>query len=209
MQTFWTLGIVISLMSTALLMLAVLGLARELGILLVRVGPTRALPTHEGIDIGARVGPFVVYDLDGKERTISPSKSMMNLLLFTSPTCPICEGLLSPVRSFAASYAGLLNVTILSNAEPNDIDRQWSERLGAAGIVLASAPQIHQQMGVLGTPFAMLLDADNVVTARGAVNSMEHLESLISMRIFTDHRQKDGGWPVDAGDGVAIRGGTL
>ncbi len=189
MEGFWTLGVIASLIGNIVLLLLVLGLARELGLVLTRMGPTRALPTMQGLELGTKMEPLALISVDGEQRRVAPSKSTMNLLLFTSPTCPVCEELLPALEVFSKSYRGLINVSVISKVRDSEKDREWSRRLSAAQILVAEGPEFHQRMQISSYPHAMVLDSGNVVVARGLVNSLEQLESLISIDIFMDRLQ--------------------
>lgn len=189
METFWTWGVSLSLVANFVLLVLLLGLAREVGVILTRMRPDTALPTSIGPELGTKVETFTLDGFAGEKRIIRPSKSAMNLLLFISPTCPVCEELLPSLVTFAKSYKGYIHVSAISRHD-DEKDRDRAAQLAKAGILLTSDPDLNARMGVSSYPFAILLDSDNVVTARGIVNSLEQIESLVSIERFVDSFQQ-------------------
>lgn len=188
MLDFLTTGVIIALAGNVLLLLVVLGLARELGVMLARSGPTFAKPTQQGPELGERLEPLVLSTVGGDECTIGASKRSMHLLLFTSPTCPACEALVPAVKAFATSYGDAIRVIVLVSIYDATKCDQWIQRLAGSGAKIAVAPEVHRRMGISLTPYAVLLGRDNEVRTRGIVNTLEQLESLIAMEVFTDQR---------------------
>lgn len=195
MNAFWTVGVALSLASTTVLLIAVLGLARELGVLLERMGPTHAALLHQGPEIGAAIEAFQLTDLSGNYHWIAPSKSGMSLLVYTSATCPSCEALMPSLETFSKAYRGTINLVVLSRSSPNDTDRAWHRRLSRLGALVASAPDIHERLNVHSTPYAMLLTSDNIVASAGAVNSLEQIESLVRIDRFVAGHAAAGSSP--------------
>jgi len=186
MELFWSIGVVFSIVSCVLLLLAVLGLARQLGVLLARTAPTRAQPTVEGPDIGSLIEPVVLPGYAGSTIPITPTKGLKQLLVFTDPSCSTCKDLMPAVRAFAAAYRDDIRVTILSRSEENERDLLLAADLAPVGIGVASATDLHQRLQVLGVPYAILLDTDNKVLAKGTVNTLEQMESLLSIEAYID-----------------------
>ena len=94
--------------SSSSLALVVLGLARQIGVLHERVAPLGALTTRTAVGVGDRAPEFDLADLAGANdpcRRRRPARRNQ-LLLFVSPTCPMCKKLLPVARSFAQQRAG-------------------------------------------------------------------------------------------------------
>lgn len=184
MATFWSVGIVAALLGELLLLAAVLGLARELGIVLSRAGPTRARPTTHGLDIGMAVEPFTVEDVYGQHRVIGADKHPVSqLLIFMSPRCPSCRTLIAPTKVFAKAYRGNIQVTIIVRPGEPETAFQWAEQLKPVQVTVMESDDLHEKMYIEMTPYAILLDRDNSVTARGIVNTLEQLESLVAVAV--------------------------
>jgi methylamine dehydrogenase accessory protein MauD len=100
------------------------------------------------------------------------------LLLFVAPGCPVCKVVLPIARSVAAAEAGRLRLVVASagpRAEHEAFVRE--QELEREAYVLSAPLGLAFQVGRL--PYAVLVDGDGVVRARGLVNSREHLESLL------------------------------
>ena len=88
-----------------LLTIAVLALARQVGVLSQRVSPAGALTPTTGPKIGELTEVLETDDLNGtRQRIGGPASERTALVLFISPTCPVCKALLP--RREIAGYQG-------------------------------------------------------------------------------------------------------
>ncbi|GAC1454428.1 MAG: hypothetical protein PVS2B3_16370 [Steroidobacteraceae bacterium] len=157
----------------------VLALTRQLGVLHERIAPAGALMLNRGLNVGEPGPVLEVTDLAGRAVTIGAPRSdgRSTLLLFVSPTCPVCKTLLPAVLSSRKNERGWLDVLLASDgdlAQQRDFVHQ--QRLEAVPYIVSAALGLAYQVGRL--PFGALLDEHGIVRARGLVNSREHLESL-------------------------------
>ncbi|MDE0007668.1 MAG: thiol-disulfide isomerase, partial [Gammaproteobacteria bacterium] len=75
--------------------IAVLALARQVGVLSQRIAPVGALMPVHGPKVGELTEALEAADLDGRKQQIGgASAGEATLLLFVSPTCPVCKALL-------------------------------------------------------------------------------------------------------------------
>jgi methylamine dehydrogenase accessory protein MauD len=89
----------------------------------------------------------------------------------------MCSTLLSVVESARAAEAAWLDVVLASDGPPTEHEAFVARhRLDRHPYVLSTELGLAYQVGRL--PYAVLLDPDGVVRARGLVNTREHLESL-------------------------------
>lgn len=161
------------------LAIVVLALVRQIGILHERVAPAGALLGREGPSPGERAAALALEDFAGRRLVVGgrePS-GLDTLLLFVSPTCPVCKALLAAARSLRDAESGSLRLVLASDGPR----AEHSAFVAAQGLeeecyVLSTELGLLYQVGRL--PHAVLLDAEGVVRARGLVNSREHLESL-------------------------------
>ena len=174
------------LVSNVLLWIAVVALAavvvalvRQIGVLHERVFPVGALVMPGGPRVGEAAPSLAVTDLDGRALTIggSDAAGRRTLLFFVSPTCPVCKTLLPVVRALAASAAPPTRLVLASDGDADE-HRAFVVRagLGEHPYVVSSALGLAYQVGKL--PYAVLIGADGVLTARGLVNTREHVESI-------------------------------
>jgi methylamine dehydrogenase accessory protein MauD len=170
--------VVIQLFVTLVLAVLLFGLARQVGILHERVAPMGALSSDQGPAVGDMAPTLDVATLAGGRLAVGgPSVSgRTRLLLFVSPTCPVCKKLLPIARSFAD--AERLDVMLVGDGEVSE-QRAMVARFGLERLAYVNSPQVGMLFGVGKLPYAVVLDADGVIRAKGLVNNREHLESLL------------------------------
>jgi methylamine dehydrogenase accessory protein MauD len=161
------------------LVFVLLALTRQLGVLHERIAPAGALMINRGPAIGALVTALDVVDLQGRALHIGAAREdgKSTLILFVSPTCPVCKALLPVVRSSREQERAWLEVVLASDGDPEE-HRQFvqAHELGEFAYVVSPALGLNYQVNRL--PFAALIDPGGILRARGLVNSREHLESL-------------------------------
>ena len=159
------------------LLLAVLALARQVGVLHERISPVGALTLDHGPKVGDPVKLLHLTGLSGEAITVGAAGSRSQLLFFLSPTCPVCKKLLPVLRALASSERSRLEVVLASDGDAREHLAFWGrERLGLP-YVLSAELGITFQIGKL--PYAVLIGQDGTVRAKGLVNSREHIESLL------------------------------
>ena len=177
-----TVAVIVLGIVVALLLVMVLALARQIGILHTRLAPAGALMnTGSGLAVGADVPPMALQDIEGRGVTVGGPATRARLLLFTSPTCPLCRELLPVARSLVRSEK--LDLLLASDGGSLQQHRDYVQamQLGDYPYLLSGELGVTFAAGKL--PYAVLIDAQGVLRSRGLVNSREHLESLVeSMR---------------------------
>jgi methylamine dehydrogenase accessory protein MauD len=103
------------------------------------------------------------------------------LLLFVSPTCPVCKTLLPAVKSSGRDERSWLDVILASDGELG-AQREFVAAQGLEGTPYVVSAALGLAYQVSRLPFAALLDEQGVLRARGLVNSREHLESLFEAK---------------------------
>jgi methylamine dehydrogenase accessory protein MauD len=157
--------------------LMVFGLIRQVGVLHERVAPMGALMTDRGPEVGDMAPKISVNDLHGKLVDLGgPHPSgLSRLLLFVSPTCPVCKKLLPIAKSFAGGEK--LDVALVGDGDLAE-QQQMIESHGLQQVTYLNSPQVGMAFQVGKLPYAILIDEEGVIRAKGLVNSREHLESL-------------------------------
>ena len=174
------------LVSNALLWVAVIVLAavvfalvRQIGVLYERVAPAGALMLAGGPKVGEPAPRFTLDDVHGRPTSLGGDdpERRQTLLLFVSPTCPVCKTLLPVAKSLAAREAGRVRLVFASDGQAEDhLGFVRKHALDAYPYVVSTELGLAHQVGKL--PHAVLWDARGIVRAKGLVNSREHLESL-------------------------------
>ena len=94
---------VLSWIVILLLGVAVLALARQVGVLHLRVAPAGALTTSAGPAVGSVAAAIPATTLEGATTTVGGHLHgvPLRLLMFVSPSCPLCKNLIPMAKSFA------------------------------------------------------------------------------------------------------------
>ncbi len=165
------------------LCVALLAVVRQLGVLHERIAPAGALMLAKGLKVGEPAPQITVQDLEGRSLTLGAARpdERATLLIFVSPTCPVCKALLPVLKSSLASERDWLDIVLASDGDgAGQREFVQAQRLGSFPYVVSAPLGISYQVSRL--PFAALIDAQGVLRARGIVNSREHLESLFEAK---------------------------
>jgi methylamine dehydrogenase accessory protein MauD len=161
------------------LALVVLALARQVGVLHERVAPAGALMPTTGPKVGEQTQPSTYRDLGGVPVTVGgPGEDgRATLVLWVSPTCPVCKALVPTAISMA--QAERLRLVFASDGDQLAQHQAYVDDLG-----IGAHPYVVSQAFGLGyavskLPFAVLIGAEGVLMSKGLVNTREHLESLV------------------------------
>jgi len=164
------------------LVFAVIALARQIGILHTRLAPAGALMTNAGQKLGDKVANMSIPDIHGKLVEIGATGANANagkaqLLLFVSPSCPICKELVPTAKSVARSE----NVALIFGSDGGKADQhlQYIEKMDLQKYPYIVSLELGMRFEVAKLPYAVLIDESGVMRSKGLVNSREHLESLV------------------------------
>lgn len=162
----------------AALALAVLALARQVGVLHERVAPMGALTMDTGPGVGEPAPAFTLPTLAGGLLQLGGARPRDMLVFFLSPTCPVCKKLVPVLRSVQAAEAAL-DVALASDGDAAEHAAFYErERLAPFPYVLSA--DLGRRYRISKLPYAVLIRADGTVAAKGLVNSREQLESLLT-----------------------------
>jgi methylamine dehydrogenase accessory protein MauD len=165
------------------LSLVIFALARQIGVLHDRIAPTGALMLAKGLSVGQAAPIVTVGDLDGGTRQVGAATAdgRNTLVMFVSPTCPLCKVLLPVLKASQRSEHAWLEIVLASDGDERaQADFRKRQGLQSFPYVLSPALGIAYQINRL--PYAVLLDERGIVLARGLINSREHLESLFEAK---------------------------
>lgn len=165
------------------LLVVVLALTRQLGVLHERITPVGALMLNKGLAVGAQAPTIEVQDLEGGRLSVGSPRTdgKSTLLLFVSPTCPVCKSLLPIVKSSGRDERNWLDIILASDGNPEE-HREYVRANGLGDVPYVVSAPLGMTYQVSRLPFAALLDEAGVLRARGLVNSREHLESLFEAK---------------------------
>jgi methylamine dehydrogenase accessory protein MauD len=166
---------------TLALLLVVLALSRQIGVLYERVAPMGALTIDKGPAVGAASPRFELDDLLGRALRIGHGGARSQLLFFVSPTCPVCKKLLPILKSVARTENAWLDIVLASDGEmPEHL--AFYRKAGLEPFPYVLSTEIGMRFQVSKLPYAILIDEQGVVRAKGLVNSREQLESLFTAK---------------------------
>jgi methylamine dehydrogenase accessory protein MauD len=166
-----------------ILSLVVLALMRQIGVLHERVFPAGALMTPVGPKVGEAAPVATLKSISGGDVQVGGKNAtgLATLLLFISPSCPVCKTLLPIVKSVLRAEKRTAQIVLASDAE-SSAEQQQHELLIQQYQLPAERYVLSRPLGlsfmVEKLPFAALIDSDGVLRAKGIVNSRELLESL-------------------------------
>jgi methylamine dehydrogenase accessory protein MauD len=161
------------------LVFVVVVLARQVGLLTVRLGPTAARFIPHGPQIGEVLPRREYQDVAGNLRAIGGSSRRPTLLAFVAPGCSVCDEFASALDGLARSERNLAVVAIAIGGD-DESSQAAAERWWDGRIPLILSAQAVVDFQVQSSPYALILDASGVVKAKGLVNQVEHLHSLLN-----------------------------
>jgi methylamine dehydrogenase accessory protein MauD len=127
---------------------------------------------------GVAAPALTLNDLDDRVVHIGGSgDGRATLLFFLSPSCPICKTLLPTLLRVSREERTAPRVVLASDGDPAEHARFVREQ-GIEGLPYLVSTQIGMTYAVGKLPYAVLIDADGIIRAKGIVNTREHLESL-------------------------------
>ena len=161
------------------LAVVVLALARQVGVLHERVAPAGALMPTTGPKAGEATQPATYAGLDGSAVTVGgpDREGRATLVLWISPTCPVCKALVPTAVSMARSER--LRLVFASDGDKLAQHQAYVADLGIAAHPYVVSQALGLAYAVSKLPFAVLIGGDGVLRSKGLVNTREHLESLV------------------------------
>jgi methylamine dehydrogenase accessory protein MauD len=163
------------------LCIVVAALARQIGVLHERIAPAGALMLAQGLKPGEPVAPIALRTLDGRDIQVGGASAQQRstLLFFLSPTCPVCKELLPAIASLRRDERRRLDVVLASDGDL-EMQRAFIRAQGIEDYPYVVSTELGLTFQVGKLPYAALIDPAGILSARGLVNSREHLESLIA-----------------------------
>lgn len=153
MSGWWAAAFVVQWVLLAVLAVVVVALARQIGVLHLRLDPLGALEVDdEGPGLGEAPPPRNARAPAGSAVFVG-GVGGQRLLAFVSPTCPVCERVLPSLPAAADAFGLELQVV--------------------------SDPELERAYNVPGVPFVVVFDEFGIVRSKGTVNTLEQVEGLV------------------------------
>jgi uncharacterized membrane protein YphA (DoxX/SURF4 family) len=151
-DTWLGIGVGVALLACAGLAVAVLALAREVGMLRLQLGTQGALEiAGEGPNVGSRAGRLA------ERLAAADERAGLGLAVFTSEGCHLCQTLSPAIENVAKDPYVTVGV--------------FDE---------AAEAELWRSLRVPGSPFAIAVGRDGVVLAKGSFNNLAQLESVLT-----------------------------
>ena len=162
--------------------LAVLALARQIGVLHERIAPAGALSVNQRVKVGDIAPEMSLKAVDGASVSVGGPRAQSQLLFFLSPECPVCKTLLPILKSMSKAEKDWLTLVLASDGDTEEKHRAFraAEKLEDFPYVLSEA--LGRLYGVGKLPYAVLIDESGKVASMGLINSREHLDSLFEAK---------------------------
>lgn len=176
----WLVSYVALWVVVVLLTLLLLGLARELGTLRLHLGPSGALVSDEGLDIGSKAADFVATEIPtGREISFHAANERSGLLVFISPNCPPCRNLLPGLAAGMSTWERWTTVRVICEGDGNQVKRLREYLHVDLPLLADPLSRIRDAYGQPPTPYAFLIGTDGTVALKGIVNTREDVERLL------------------------------
>ncbi len=173
-----TISVVLLWLAVLALGLLVWALSRQVGVLFERVAPMGALVTDAGPAVGQPSPIFDLIGLQSEQVVIGGPQAQPTLLFFLAPTCPVCKKLIPILKHLARDEASSLRVVLASDGEGDHLQFMRAQGLQAMPYLLST--ELGMSYRVSRLPYAVLMDREGTVRAKGLVNSREQLDSLLN-----------------------------
>ena len=176
----WLLSYLILWILVLSLVLIVAILTRQLGVLYLRLGPVGARMSGEGPEIDDSAPEMTVNAITGNVVRLGGEGTRNTLLVFVAPTCKTCTELAGGLRSIHANENAETDVVIVSLRRGEVLNREFVKTNRLEGMPYIVSLEVGLKYSVSTTPYAILIDKRGLVRAKGIVNHMVHLESLLN-----------------------------
>jgi len=174
-------SVVAQLVVVAVLCLAVLVLARQVGILHRRLTPAGAgLNDEPPLGPGDLLAPQTLNSFSGEALVLDSGAVLGTLLLFVSPDCPVCRSLLPVCQRFVDQGADGWQVRWLFPDPGGDELAGYVERHGMDERATAIAPELARRLGIEALPALVVLDRDLRLLRREVLAGPRQLETLFA-----------------------------
>lgn len=163
----------------ALLVVAVIALARQVGVLNERLAQAVGFVGEGGPRAGDVAPMIAAPGLGGGVVNVGgpDGEGRAALLLFVAPDSPICKAIIPVAMILARSER--LRLVFVGDGDARAL-AAMVDRFRMTGFDFALSGQIATAYHAGALPWAVLIGTDGRIRARGAVSGREHLESLIA-----------------------------
>ena len=174
-----TVSVVLLWLAVIVLGVLLWALSRQVGVLFERVAPMGALITDAGPAVGAPSPLFRLNGIQSEAVVVGGTSDKPTLVFFLSPTCPVCKKLIPVLKALRRDEGRGLRVVLASDGERAE-HLAFVNEYGLAEMPYVLSTDLGMSYRVSRLPYAVLLDRQGAVAAKGLVNSREQLDSLLN-----------------------------
>ena len=148
------------------------------------------MPTN-GPKVGELTAAMDLHGLTGEPVRVGGAvpEGLATLLLWVSPTCPVCKALVPTARSLATHER--YRLVFASDGGKPESHRAYVKSLGIEKYPYVLSQALGVSYAVSKLPFAALIGADGILKSKGLVNTRDHLESLVESMETGIHSLQD------------------
>jgi len=172
-------SIIVLAVVVAGLLIAFLALARQVGVLFERVAPVGAMMNESGPAIGSEIPSLQLQSVSGEQVTLGAGSNRATLVFFLSPSCPVCKKLLPSLRDIRQAESSWLDIVLASDGDVESQNR-FIRSSGLQAFAYVISRELGLMFRVARLPYAVLINANGRVGAKGLVNNREQIESLFN-----------------------------
>jgi len=155
--------------------------------------------TNEGLEIGKLAPEVEATDFRGRRFRLGIQQEKAALLVFISPTCGACSELAPALRSIWKGEQEIADLFLVSIGGDQVANAEFITRHKLGDIPYFISQGLGVKYKVMSPPYALLIDKEGVVRAKGIVNHFEHLESLLNAEQIDKTRRENFTAPVGGG----------
>ena len=157
-------------------------LLRQVGLLHLRIQPAGARTISIGPEIGDELPAMVLEDMDDPTWKLDITDNMQEdvLLIFMSAGCSACRSLVPAIGPLLAETKGTIGWALVASDDLG-ASRAFRRENGLTFILFGHAPSLRAKLNIGMTPYAILIHRSGKVVAKGIVNQIEHLESIVDV----------------------------
>jgi hypothetical protein len=158
----WQLLIVLTTVGLAVQAIVMVGILRQVGSILLQMGPAIPGEVAEGPELGMVVDTTVV------------PRGKPAIVLFVSPVCELCKPIVAALPTLRRHHRALTFVPVVTGDDTARRDRYAQKIFGAR----TDLNHVYEDWEIPGTPFAVAIGAQGRIRSRAVVNNLPQLETL-------------------------------
>ncbi len=177
MEGGWLISYIVLWVMTLLLVIVVLAHSRLLGLLNYRVGPANAKSLADGPEIGEKLTKLTgIYPNQAKWDVKFPI-SMDLVLVFVSPQCSTCNEVLPHIKDFFERQKTIKTI-LISIIDDIRMNQAYIAYRDLEKMEYVMSEKMGDDLKIEGVPYALYVNQEGVVSAKGLVNNYENLVGL-------------------------------